>query len=155
MKRLIAIVIALCFVGLIVPTNTPAQDVDVHVKVRSKQPVATAPRVAYEPKVSYEPKVVYEPKVSYEPVIVGGSGCYGSRMQEGGCISKSAGGCYGQTAGSGCFGSNGSVRYGTPIGNGKYATPSGKPAPPGALPWNGPFVGLWREASGYDRHYSR
>lgn len=147
MKRLVLILSALALVVMLLPVPTPAQDTVINVYRNAPPPQSTL--------VFGTP---YEPRYAAPPVPVR----YGPPVYAGGCQGRSAGymlvpvaagGCQGRAAvyGAGCFGSG--MAYGAPRGDGTFATPSGRPEPPGVLPWNGPIVGTIRAASGYDRYY--
>lgn len=155
MKRILAALVPLTFAALFLPTSTPAQDVDVRVKVRQPRATVTLPPPSYRPPAAYAPPVAgtgcrgYTATGCRGVAASYGAGCYGSRAV-GGCVGTYGASCYGRAAGtygSGCYGR---TAYGAPRGDGTFATPSGRPAPPSILPWNGPLVGTVRWLSGYD-----
>ena len=171
MKRILLVLSALAVGAMFLPARSaPAQDDwDIEFRARKRPaPVAAVP----VPVRAYAP----EPPPIILPVYAG-TGCRGQATYGGGCISRQAapvayavpvqaGGCAGRMAGGYAapvvyagprpfaYGVDGApLRYGAPRGDGKFATASGRPAPPGVLPWNDPILGAWRTAAGYDRHY--
>jgi hypothetical protein len=123
------------------------------------------------------PPVRLDPMIAVQ--IGGGAGCYGERTgcvgaPRMGCISAAPRmgciaapprmGCIGTAPATGCVGYTAGayyeaprvgyvpvIRRGAPLPDGRYATESGYPLPPGILPWDGPIVGTLRAAAGYNR----
>lgn len=163
MRKLLILTGILLTVALLVTPTIPAQDTVINVYQGAGPPPTTLPRSAV-PVYAPPPPPVIPYRGDYivpDPGPQPSGGCHG---RTGGCYGRShapqayaivpVGGCTGRAAAGGCFGSyGGPATYGAPRGDGTYATPSGRPAPPGVLPFNGPLIGTWRAAAGYDRHY--
>lgn len=168
MKKLLFVLglLALAAMLLIPTAPTTAQDWEVTVRHRAAPPTSTLPPSAVPiyappppPVIPYRGDYII-PDPGPQP---SSGGCHG-RAAIGGCFGRSyapqsyalvpvGGGCVGR-GGGGCVGGyGGPAMYGAPRGDGTYATPSGRPPAPGVLPFNGPLIGTWRAAAGYDRHY--
>lgn len=159
MKKLVLVLGVLSLAAMLLPVPTTAQDRGTRVRFELDVP-PPPPTTLHAPAAA----PVYVLPGPTAPAYFG-SGCVG--RTGGGCQGQgrvmympAAGGCAGRSGGCvgsyGCYGAGchgGGMSYGAPRGDGTFATPSGRPSAPGVLPWNGPIVGSWRAAAGYDRHY--
>jgi hypothetical protein len=179
MKRLVLILSALALVAF-VAIPTPAQDTIININ--HGRPAQTTLPPVYASAPVYAPAYAAPAPALYAGTGCRGysaGGCHGQQaggcqgrsyapvayaappayalipMQTGGCVGRT-GGCQGGAMYAGGYAAvpvYGAAAYGAARGDGTFATPSGRPAPPGVVPWNGPLVGAWRAAAGYDPHY--
>jgi hypothetical protein len=179
MKKLLMILAVLSLGAMFLPVRSPAQDTNIHIyHGPTAPPQTTLPPLVRGPIAAGPftgPPLYRGDYIVPDPGPAPSGGCFGRsggcQGRTGGCQGRAyapiayamvpvrtgdcqgrAGGCQG---GAGCqggmaYGYGGPIPYGAHRGDGTFATPSGRPAPPGVLPWNGPIVGSLRALSGYD-----